>query len=472
MSIHRGAGRPAGGETGNGRKVRQALHGVEQGSARRGRRDHRSHSRRTWSTAHRRSTGRGEMPARLNHRLGRRAHGLRATRAVPGRTANARARGRPSRVIGSTRTLRDQVLHVGALDEGIGQFGMAAATRDDRRRHGEFAGDLGVESVLRAMDAQDFGLRLADLEGRSPSTSSGLHRMLLAHVEHGIEGTMHRIADRIELDVEAMPQDRPVLAAVGRGLRYPRPRSARSRAGSRVVLDRGLGRGQAGFRQPRRQQAGLRRAADLVAAWSSIRNCRRCRRRATPRRRRLRVAIAASMAAQQRTRAGRGDRPEHRGRVPALAVVLVAVAAGHLGPDLVAADIGGDHRLCRRRRSRPLPPGWSDTRIGARMAGQAGVVVVDRVRGDAVEQRPIGCRAAEMACWRRHARAKPRAAVRVTGSFQPGTMTRQAVGEAERHGLDALGRQSVETRPGDEAPRSPASVPWRRSAPIVPRLPC
>ena len=91
-------------------------------------------------------------------------------------------------------------------------------------------------------------------------------------------------------------------------------------------------------------------------------------------------------AAQFGARRGCGDWPEHRRRVPALAMQRHWLAFQKFGPDLVACDIGRQH-LGAARSARLALREDRRHQHGARMAVERNVVVVQNVRGNAIDQR-------------------------------------------------------------------------------------
>ena len=139
--------------------------------------------------------------------------------------------------------------------------------------------------------------------------------------------------------------------------------------------------------------------------------------------------------------------------MPALGVVLVLVAANELGPGFVAGHVGGDHRLAVSPDFVGFRQDGGDQHR-ARVAQQRGVVIVERMRGDAVEQGEIGGR-------RLHAVQRPVRAIAADVS-EPARgdvadwlgparhHDSDTIGEAQADGLDAIGRQRLETQPGNE----------------------
>ena len=75
--------------------------------------------------------------------------------------------------------------------------------------------------------------------------------------------------------------------------------------------------------------------------------------------------------------------------MPAFLVQRIRLAVDQLGPDLVAGDVSGDHRLAV---GGDLLGFGQDRRNqhGAGMAVEPGVVVIERMRGRAINQREIG----------------------------------------------------------------------------------
>src|SRR5262245_60056338 len=110
--------------------------------------------------------------------------------------------------------LRNEALNVGAAHETIGQFGAAALSGDDRRRGRELARERALESGLRTMHPEDLGFGVAELE-RHALDVIRRQMLLRLEVERSIEHAVRAVADRIELHVDAVAQDRPVLPEPG-----------------------------------------------------------------------------------------------------------------------------------------------------------------------------------------------------------------------------------------------------------------
>ena len=153
---------------------------------------------------------------------------------------------------------------------------------------------------------------------------------------------------------------------------------------ARRVLQRIKRRRQSGLRQARGNDAGLRGAADLegFGHGAEIRHqARRHRGRDRHSSRRLRGIETAQFGACCSSSNG----AEHGRRMPALAMQRRRLAQQKLGPHFVAGDIGRQHfgaarsvcfALGKNRRHQDR----------ARMAVERHIVVVQHVRGNAVDQ--------------------------------------------------------------------------------------
>ena len=142
--------------------------------------------------------------------------------------------------------------------------------------------------------------------------------------------------------------------------------------------------GEPGLRQPRGDYAGLRRAPDLegFGQGAEVRNHACSHRGGDGHRRRCAVAVEAT---QFRTGRSGGDRATHARRMPALAMERSRLARRELGPHFVAGDIGGEHLGAACAGSFALREDRRNEH-GARMPVETDVVVVEDVRGDAVDQ--------------------------------------------------------------------------------------
>ena len=144
---------------------------------------------------------------------------------------------------------------------------------------------------------------------------------------------MRAVAHGIELDVEPDLAGSPnARRAAPRGCDRPR-RAARPPAEARASCSMASGEDVMPRSASRAaSRPGLRGATDLDTTWSSSRNWRPRRRRAKRRCRPRGVAALGIELAQHRGGRGGGDRAEHGARVPALAVMLVLVAARSARP--------------------------------------------------------------------------------------------------------------------------------------------
>ena len=191
--------------------------------------------------------------------------------------------------------------------------------------------------------------------------------------------------------------------------------------------------GEAGSRQPRRDDArvrrpsrmeGLRHGAEVGDQAGALRGAERDR---------LRRLVRIEAAQRGAGRSG-GDGAEDARGVPALLVVLLGIAALQVGPHLVARDIGrGELRAGGAQRLALGQDGRHQH--GARVAAQSHVVVVERVRGGAVDPGGLGGR---------HARAG-----QVEGGVARGRSqrlqqdARRVLDAARDQGADAVGKAGV-----------------------------
>ena len=160
-------------------------------------------------------------------------------------------------------------------------------------------------------------------------------------------------------------------------------------------------------------------------------------------------------AAQFGARRGCGDRPEHRRRVPALAMQRHRFPFQKFGPDLVACDIGRQH-LGAARSARLALREDRRHQHGARMAVERNVVVVQNVRSNAIDQRR-GFDRAPAARWNERSEC---AAASVTqfaiderdrGVTRASDQNAEAIGNAAPRDTAAFGGNLAQAEIGDEA---------------------
>ena len=220
------------------------------------------------------------------------------------------------------------------------------------------------------------------------------------------------------------------------------------------MLQRIERRRQPGLRQARGNDAGLPGTADLEgfchgaeigdqAAGHRRRDCHRGRR------------LRRIETAQFRAGRSRGDRSKHGRRMPALAMQRHRLAQQKLGPHFVAGHIGRQHFGAARSAGFALGEDRRNQH-GARMAVERHVVVVQHMRGNAVDQgRGLG--AAPRA--RGNERSERRAAavaqlaidqrnLRIAAACDQNA---EAVGDAGAGDVTAFRRNLAQAQFGDEA---------------------
>ncbi len=153
------------------------------------------------------------------------------------------------------------------------------------------------------------------------------------------------------------------------------------------MLERILGGGEPGGGEARRGDAGLGGAAGLQRLGHGAEIGDHAGRHRGGHAERL-GRLGGVELAQIGAGGGRGDRAEHRRRVPALAVIGILVALDQMGPHLVARDIGGDGIAPARAQRLGLgEDGGNEDDAG--MAGEGDIVIVEGMAGDRVGERRL-----------------------------------------------------------------------------------
>ena len=265
-------------------------------------------------------------------------------------------------------------------------------------------------------------------------TSAGAELLVAQQVEGAVDGPMRAVAQRILLHAEALAEDRPVASGLGRRAAVDVALGRDGREEAQRMLQRVRRGREAGGGKARGDDAGMRRAsgverlghgAEVGDEAGALRGAERNRG----------GGLVGVEAAQRGAGRGRADGAEDARGVPALLVVLVGIAALQVGPHLVARDVGRRHlRAARLQRLALRQDGRHQHR--ARMAAQRHIVVVERVRGRAVDPGRLR---------RRHALAhQVEAGVSRRRRQRLQQDPRRVLDAAGDHGADAVGKAGMD----------------------------
>ena len=333
--------------------------------------------------------------------------------------------------------------HFGLRHKRVGEFGQPNAARGERRGHRKLQTEFGFKAGLGAVVAQHRVLRAPERD-RHLAHLIGLQIFAVHNVEHGVNAAVSRVAHRVALDRQARVENAQALAQIARaglqiGLALRRDRMQETGA----VLEHVRGRGEAQLGQLHRLNAGRSGAAGVQRFGHGAEVGDQPARHAAGQAQRPHAQLHRQFV-QMRHRSGSGDGTEHTSRMPAFQMVLAAVAAVQLGPHFIADDIGAQQIGTGATQHMPLSQdGRRDDR--ARVAGQRHVVVVERVRGGAVDAG--GLRTRQQNFFERH-----RCCRAATAAGEVGVVLEQnahhRLGAAGEHGGGGVGDAGFGNREG------------------------